>query len=164
MSKLFFEKVNELFPGVMDRMIGYADIEIEKIGRLYGINFPDDFKSFMQIAGRCDGGLIGDDPLIIYRPSWSVRTHILFQVNFFNSLQEIGAWDYLNKPFVASLESESQYYFLQTNVENPDLVYHFDENNESVASTGMSFGEYLVDILKRYPVGGVVCKGELINI
>jgi len=31
----------------------------------------------------------------------------LFQFNFFNYVQELGAFDYLNRPFVFSLESET---------------------------------------------------------
>jgi len=123
-----------------------------------------DFRSFMERAGRCDGGIIGDDPFIIYRSHWSVRTHILFQVNFFTSLQEIGAWDYLNKVFVFSVENETQYYFLQTGAVNADLVYHYDENNELVTATGMRFGEYLVDVLSRYPHERGLSKCELLNI
>lgn len=107
--------------------------------------------------------MIGDDPLIIYRSTWSVRSQILFQLEFFNSLQEIGAWDFLEKPFVFSLESETQYYFLQTgNVD--DTVFHYDENERRVTSTGKRFGEYLVGLLKTYPLGGPVCIGELLNV
>jgi len=161
---MFFAKVQELCPNAADRMIGYSESEIEKLERLYGIQLSGDFRAFMERAGRCDGGIIGDDPFIIYRPHWSVRTHILFQVNFFSSLQAIGAWDYLDRVFVFSVESETQYYFLQTGAAEPDLVYHYDENSESVKATGMRFGEYLVDVLARYPHGRGLCKGELLNI
>ncbi|ATQ79006.1 hypothetical protein CR152_19990 [Massilia violaceinigra] len=144
-------------------MVGYHEFELRRIERLYGINIGGDFSEFLLKAGRCDGGVIGDDPLIIYRPTWSVRTHLLFQVNFFNGLQEIGAFEFINKPFVFSLEAETQYYFLQTR--NPDdmQVYHYDENAESVQGTGLTLENYLIDILQRYPIGGVVCKGELLD-
>lgn len=161
--KLFFEKVNEVAPAALGGMIGYSDFELKRIERLYGINVAGDFADFLLKAGRCDGGVIGDDPLIIYRNSWSVRTHILFQIDFFNSVQEIGAFDYLNKPFVFSFEHESQYYFLQTR--NPDnmQVFHYDENAEAVRATGMSFEDYLIGILQRYPTEGVICKGDLLE-
>src|SRR6476469_6323035 len=93
MSQIFFDKIGEVFPAGLERMVGYSDIEMKKIERLYGIIVSSELASFLRRAGRTDGGLIGDDPLIIYR-NWTVRTHILFQVNFFNDLQEIGAFDY----------------------------------------------------------------------
>lgn len=107
--------------------------------------------------------MIGDDPLIIYRGRWTVRAHLLFQMKVFNSLQEIGAWDYLNKPFVLSMEAETQYYFLQTGSDG-GFIYHHDENENTVENTGMSLFDYLLDVVNRYPLGGVVCKGDLITI
>jgi hypothetical protein len=163
MSQIFFDKVRDVFPAALERMVGYSDVELEKIERLYGIIVSGELASFLRRAGRSDGGIIGDDPFIIYR-NWTVRTHILFQVNFFNDLQEIGAWDYLNKPFVFSLESETQYYFLQTDMPNPDLVYHYDENSRTIKSTGLSFYEYLLGVVARYPLGGEICHGDLLEI
>jgi hypothetical protein len=164
MSRAFFDEIKNRYPSALDRMVGYDGDEIRKIERLYGVVISEDFEYFMSRAGRSDGGVVGDDPLIIYRPSWSVRTHILFQVDFFNSLQEIGGWDYLNKPFVFSLESETQYYFLQTGLSGANIVYHYNENQESVKSTGLGFFDYLLDVLNRYPLGGVVCQGDLLKI
>jgi hypothetical protein len=46
---------------------GYSLEEIKKIESLYDIKIEGDFKEFMRIAGRCDGGLVGDDPIILYR-------------------------------------------------------------------------------------------------
>jgi hypothetical protein len=163
MNRVFFDKVRDVFPSALERMVGYDEAEIQKIERLYGVVISGDFSSFLRRAGRSDGGVVGDDPFIIYR-NWNVRTHILFQVGFFNDLQEIGAWEYLNKPFVFSLESETQYYFLQTGLVNSDLVFHYDENSRMVKSTGLSFYEYLVGAVARYPLGGSICRGDLLEI
>jgi len=163
MSQIFFDKIREVFPTALERMVGYSDIEIEKIERLYGIKVSGELASFLRRAGRSDGGVIGDDPLTIYR-NWTVRTHILFQINFFNDLQDICAFDNLNRPFIFSLESETQYYFLQTDVPNPDLVYHYDENGETIRSTGLSFYDYLLSVVARYPLGGEICQGDLLEI
>jgi len=106
---------------------------------------------------------MGDDSLIIYRKSWSVRSQLLFQINFFNDLQEIGAWDFLNKPFVFSVENESKYYFIQTSFN--DEVYCYDENLEQVIDTGMRFCEYLINLMKKNEPGGFnISQGELIRI
>ncbi|MFJ2986493.1 SMI1/KNR4 family protein [Collimonas sp. NPDC087041] len=144
-------------------VIGYTENEINKIEALYDIKVKGEFRDFMLQMGRSDGGLIGDDPIVLYRPAWTVRGQILFQINLFNSLQEYGAWDQINKPFSFSRESETQYYYLQTE-KNDGLVYHFDENAGSVECTNLTFLEYLLDVRKRYPYKGVVCKGELIVV
>lgn len=159
----YFYEVKKLFPAALQNMKGYREDELRKIEKLYDIHISGDFEQFMLRAGRSDGGVIGDDPLIIYRPTWSVRGQILFQVNFFSDLQDIGAWDFLNKPFVFSLESETQYYFLQTETSNA-MVFHYDSNAETVRCTNLTFSEYMVDVLNRYPIGCAPCQGELLNI
>lgn len=164
MSKVFFDKVAEVFPIALNRMVGYKLDEIKKIEKLYGISIRGEFESFLLRAGRCDGGVIGDDPIVIYNPLKDVRTHILFQANFFNDLQGIGAWEYLHMPFVFSLESETQYYFLQTGLQGNEYVYHYNENSEIIHNTGMSFSDYLIDITDRYPLGRTICRGELLII
>jgi hypothetical protein len=163
MSKLFFDQVNKIFPSAIRDMKGYSESELRKIEKLYDINIYGEFEEFMLQAGRSDGGVIGDDPLIIYRPTWSVRGQILFQINFFSDLQDIGAWDYLEKPFVFALENENQYYFLQTGSADP-MVFHYDANSEIVRRTEATFSEYLVDVLKRYPLGRALCQGELLIV
>ena len=148
MENVFFELFNESNLINKELIKGYSNDEIKKIERLYNIDIKDDFKYFMENMGRCDGGLLGDDPIILYRKAWSVRTHFLFQIDFFNDLQEIGAWDFLNKPFVFSLEEETYYYFLQTG-SNSQEVYFYSENDKKVIPTGMKFFEYLIDLTKK---------------
>ncbi|MDH5803365.1 MAG: SMI1/KNR4 family protein [Gammaproteobacteria bacterium] len=115
--------------------LGYSNLELEKIERLYNVEIKGQFKSFLIEMGKSDGGLIGDYSIQLYRPAWRVREHLLFQVDFFNQMQEEGFYDFLNKPFVFSLISETQYYFLQTSLDNHDVVYHYDSNNELVKMT-----------------------------
>lgn len=112
----FFEGIKTKKPDAFNRMCGYNDQEIEKIERLYNIVAKGDFRDFLRRAGRCDGGVIGDDPLVIYRSSWGIRGQILFQLSFHNDLQDLEKWDFLNKPFVFSLESETQYYFFANRI------------------------------------------------
>ena len=100
-----------------DNVIGYTDYDLKKIEALYDITIRGQFRDLMLLAGRCDGGLIGDDPIILYRQSWSVRTQILFQQDLFVSLQDIHAYNYQNKNYMGehgrifciSWEWETQY-------------------------------------------------------
>ncbi len=163
MMNVFFKALDENTFIDKEFIKGYSPDEIAQIERLYNIDVKDDFKCFLEKIGHCDGGCMGDDSLIIYRKSWSVRSQLLFQINFFNDLQEIGAWDFLNKPFVFSVENESKYYFIQTSFN--DEVYCYDENLEQVIDTGMRFCEYLINLMKKNEPGGFnISQGELIRI
>jgi len=108
--------------------LGYAQWELESIERLYNIKVEGQLKGFLSEMGRSSGGMIGDSLIQLYRPSWRVRQHFLFQVDFFNQMQEEGLYDFLKKPFIFSLVSETQYYFLQTSGDEGDVVYQFDSN------------------------------------
>ena len=165
-------KILKSLSTVSNTIIGYSEQELKKLEKLYDININGQFREFMLLAGRCDGGIFGDDPIILYRQSWGVRGQILFQVNFLESLQEIHAYDYIGKggglAFCFSLEHETQYYFIITN--NADnLVYHYNEGLETVECTNLTFYEYLDDVYKRYVEEDsnrkqIVCKGELLEI
>ncbi|URN88749.1 MAG: SMI1/KNR4 family protein [Pseudomonas protegens] len=113
---------------------GYSLDELEKIKRLYDIRISGQLQSFLLEMGRSDGGLIGDSFIQLYRPSWRVRTHLLFQVGFLSQMQEAGHYEFLNKPFVLAWVSETQYYFIQT-LMGDDAVYHYDSNVECVVKT-----------------------------
>jgi len=147
-------------------MVGYGNDELSKIEKLYGIEIAGQLRQFLSIAGRSDGGLIGDDPIILYRSSWPVRTQIIKGLILIDDLQNIGAWDFVKKPFLLSIESESQYYFVKTGDEKKDLVCHYDENNKSVKSTGKTIFEYLAGVVLALGVdeNRVVCRGELLIV
>ena len=148
-------------------VIGYTEYELKKIEALYNISINGQFRDFMLLAGRCSGGVLNDDPIILYRPSWSVRTQIMFQSKLFDELQSIGAFDFLGKILCFSLESETQYYFLITKKMN-DLVYHYNENTEKVECTNLNFFEYLDVVYKEYEENlnreQIICRGELLEI
>lgn len=149
------------------QVIGYSESELATIEKLYDIQICGDFRNFMLEMGRCSGGLIGDDPIVLYRPLWSVRTQILFQCGFYQSLSDSKIYGLIpQKPFVFSREHETQYYFLLTGSDSPGLVYHYDENHQTVRSTGLSFMEYMQDAVTRYAGYGydVICRGELLVI
>lgn len=150
-----------------DYVIGYTEYELKKIGVLYDILIEGQLREFMLLAGRCDGGLIGDDPIVLYRPSWDVRTQILSQVELFNDLQDISAFDYMGNIFRFSCEYETQDYYLITK-KRDNLVYHYDSNEQKAECTNMTFYEYLDDVYKRYveetDKEQIICRGELLEI
>lgn len=164
MMEDFFRQLASSCPDCAQKMRGYDAAEIEKIERLYGITVSGDLRDFLTVAGRCDGGLVGDDPIVLYRPSWTARSHLLFQMRVFHDLQGIGAWDYLNNPFFFSVESETQYFFLRTGQPNDEEVYWYDENNSTVRGTNKRLFDYLSDISKRYPRSSVLCCGDMLRI
>jgi len=149
MSSLFLENfLNELSINNVNA-IGYTESEVDDIKRLYNIEVKGQLEAFLLEMGKSDGGGIGDAMIPLYRPSWMVREHLLFQLDFFNQMQEEGYYDYLNKPFVIAWISETQYYFLQTSSARPDLVYHYDANNETVAETQWDLFQFLIYLAKE---------------
>ncbi len=149
MSESFVDNLLSSMPFSDVSNSGYTESEIEKIGRLYNIDVKGQLKSFLREMGKSDGGLIGDSFIHLYRPSWKVREHFLFQFDFFSQLQEGGFYDYLNNPFVFSLVSETQYYFVQTTLNNRDAVYHYDSNNETVKISSWDLVGFLKELAKE---------------
>lgn len=164
-----------------DSVAGYTKSEIEKIELLYDIQVNGDLRDFLLEMGRCDGGLTGDEPIILYRPAWSMRAQLMTQIGFFTALQELGKFEFLaGKPFVFSIEGETQYFFVRTAADvpnrishpgalelstDPNRVYHYDENNGTVNDTGISFLEYMKRTVREW--GGrsqIVCRGELLVV
>lgn len=166
MNENLFETIRIEHPAIYSRMIGYSNDELCRLEKLYDIEINGQLRQFLSIAGRSDGGLIGDDPIILYRNSWSVRTHILTNADLFRSLQDIGAWDFLSNPFLFSIESETQYFYVRTGPKETqkDTVYHYDEDNKSVKSTGKTIFEYLAGVVQAVGVNEnrMVCRGELL--
>ena len=87
-------------PPFPELVSGYTEIELRKIASLYDISIDGLLKSFLMEVGRCAGGMFSDDAIPLYRQLWSVRTHLLFQVGFYETLQEAGAFGHLKSPFV----------------------------------------------------------------
>ena len=149
---------------------GYSDDELAKIERLYDIKIRGQLYHFLSCMGRCSGGFFGDDPLLFYRDQWSVRGHVLFQAGFTDELKKLQHYELTKqKPFFISIEWETQFYFLLTKSDNPNLVYHYDENEETVETTQWTFNEYLrnsIDLdTRNYKIQVTPEQyGELINI
>ncbi|RYH66480.1 MAG: SMI1/KNR4 family protein [Alcaligenaceae bacterium] len=156
---------------------GYTEEELVKIERLYDVSFSGDLRDFMLEMGRSDGGLLGDDPICLYSTR-SVRRHIFFQAGMDDRFFAMKKFDLRSKgSFIFSVESETQYHFLLTKSDEPDLVYRYNEDfaDESdpaaMTSTGMTFMDYMHRAVRVYTDrmytelrSGVVCRGEMIVI
>ena len=165
----FIEQISQGMAYDKNQVVGYSEVEIGKISRLYDVNVSGQLRQFLFEMGRSDGGLIGDDPIILYRPKMSVRRHVLLQLRLEVDFKEFRIEAGLNllkeRPFLVSIESETQYFFVATKSDKPDRVYQYDENNESVRDTGIDLLEYMKNIVQVW--GGrsaIVCRGELIVI
>ena len=150
MNERFMDMLKEYLKKNERKAIGYSEEEITKIEKLYDIEAKGDFREFLKYAGRCDGDLLGDDPVILYRQTWSIQSYL--RKNYFNFIDEdytVLHGDLQKKPFIFSIEMETYYFYMRT--ADDDLkVYCFDENEEILKDTGMNFNEYMVDLVERY--------------
>ena len=167
MMKDFFALLDKLNESDRKQVEGYSLSEIKRIEKLYDITIQGDFLEFMLKMGRCSGGLIGDEPIILYRDDWSVRDQILFQFRIIEVLHENYYEMRVQQPFCFSWEAETQYLFILTQSED-QLVYQYDENEEKIIETGKTFKEYMLDVYEYYKNDfyrngkRIVCKGELL--
>ena len=150
MNERFMDMLKEYLKKNERKAIGYSEEEITKIEKLYDIEVKGDFREFLKYAGRCDGDLLGDDPVILYRQTWNIQSYL--RKNYFNFIDEdytVLHGDLQKKPFIFSIEMETYYFYIRT--ADDDLkVYCFDENEEILKDTGMNFNEYMVDLVERY--------------
>ena len=150
MNKRYMDILKEYLKKNERKAIGYSEEEIIKIEKLYDIEAKGDFREFLKYAGRCDGDLLGDDPVILYRQTWSIQSYL--RKNYFNFIDEdytVLHGDLQKKPFIFSIEMETYYFYIRTADDNLK-VYCFDENEEILKDTGMNFNEYMVDLVERY--------------
>lgn len=173
MSTPLIEYLHVVYPKLevdISEIKGYSVEEIQKIERLYDIMVTGQFREFLSCMGRCSGGFFGDDILMFYREIKNVRSHVLSQLTLRDDLCSLQHWELVaKKPFLVSFENQTQYYFLLTESDNSDLVYHYDENEETIKVTNWTFNEYLrhlIDTDTRKYVKNITSKfkGELIVI
>ena len=150
MNERFMDMLKEYLKKNERKAIGYSEEEITKIEKLYDIEVKGDFREFLKYAGRCDGDLLGDDPIILYRQTWNIQSYL--RKNYFNFIDEdytVLHGDLQKKPFIFSIEMETYYFYIRT--ADDDLkIYCFDVNEEILKDTGMNFNEYMVDLVERY--------------
>lgn len=156
-----------------NRVIGYSEGELKKIEKLYNIELSGVLRKFMLEAGRCSGGLLGDDVIILYNESFTVRDHILTQYSFEGDILNISLKTtpptkdiFCRSPFLFSIESETQYFYINTRGANSERVFHFDENENILEDTHYGFTEYMQHLVRNYGSfePDVICQGEILNI
>ena len=149
-------------------LVGYENWEITKIEKLYDIKIDRSLKDFLLTMGRCSGGPIGDGSIILYRNSFSIRTHISIGFWLIDDLQNLGYFDLVGlKPFVFAIEGETYYMFLATEEEGEQFVYCFDENENKVEKTRETFSSYIYREAKLTVEcynQNTICNGDLLKI
>ena len=150
MNKRYMDILKEYLKKNERKAIGYSEEEITKIEKLYDIEVKGDFREFLKYAGRCDGDLLGDDPIILYRQTWDMKIYLRMNYSYFiDENFKILHEEIKKKPFIFSIEMENYYFYIRT-VDEDLKVYCFDENEEKIKDTGMDFNEYMVDLVERY--------------
>ena len=163
----FLEKIRQGRAVDYSRTLGYSAVELDKIEHLYNITITGDFRDFMLEIGRCSGGLVSDESIILYRNAWDIRTQLFTQFIFLNDLQDAGLYNLLQpQPFLFSIEWETRYYFLFTGGSNPDSVFCYDENTKKLTETGLTFLEYIHALVRANNLekSDVICQGELVRL
>jgi len=155
-----------------DPLIFYREQKTVRSHFLSQYGLWDDLRNIQQFE-YCDKKpflIFGDDPLIFYREQKTVRSHFLSQYGLWDDLRNIQQFEYCDKkPFLISIESETLYFFLLTESDHPDLVYSYDENEETIKATKWTFNEYLRRVINSYTRNYKIQVtpdqyGELINI
>ena len=150
MNKRYMDILKEYLKKNERKAIGYSEEEITKIEKLYDIEAKGDFREFLKYAGRCDGDLLGDDPIILYRQTWNMKIYLRMNYSYFiDENFKILHEEIKKKPFIFSIEMENYYFYIRT-VDKDLKVYCFDENEEKIKDTRMDFNEYMVDLVERY--------------
>ena len=167
MNKRYMGILKEYLKKNERKAIGYSEEEITKIEKLYDIEAKGDFREFLKYAGRCDGDLLGDDSIILYRQTWDMKIYLRMNYSYFiDENFKILHEEIKKKPFIFSIEMENYYFYIRT-VDEDLKIYCFDENEEKIKDTGMDFNEYMVDLVERYnpelkPILEIPSIGELL--
>ncbi len=144
--------------------VGYMPDELVDLKKLYDIDISGDFLEFLEVAGKCSGGLINSQ--IVFYMDHGIREFLTMQLDLIDTIQDCKEWWMVSKkPFLLEIQEESVYYFILTKEEN-GRIYYFEEDSEKAVCTKLSFLDYIKltieDNLKLNNVD--VCKGDLLSI
>ena len=149
MNKNFIEILKKYLEKNGRKAIGYSEEEIKKIEKLYDIEVKGDFKEFLRIAGRSDGGLIGG---IVFNYDSNGAKNQLRRQRFLKGIL-VGENEYNSfigsKPFLIGIELETNYFYLKTD-ENDLKMYQYSEGIDVEKKLKINFNEYLVGLVERY--------------
>lgn len=144
----FLDNFQDLVVPYPRKVAGYSCSEIEKLEGFFDFSIGGNLRDFFKNVGRCFGGIIGDNSLIMYRDNWSFERHKQYQFGMREDLIEEGFGEYFGKgEFFFSRESDGCYdYFVRTRSSTPDLVYVYD--GETVRKTNSDFNAHVFQIVK----------------
>ncbi|QMT33049.1 SMI1/KNR4 family protein [Conchiformibius steedae] len=132
---------------------GYTEDEIKQIEQKYNFPVHGQFKELLMTMGKCSGGLLLSDDIYIYREGYAnhhldgyVRDSIQHDKDYEYFMQSIGNVNLTEKRFFifAGINEHIVQYFMFASDGN-DIVYEWDENEETVKEFGTLF-----DFLKYY--------------
>jgi len=154
----------------LNRIEGYSEDEITQIEQSHNISIHGQLKKLLMTMGKCSGGLLLGDDLYIYRPFRGLGFGLSRQNDLMDDSDP--TFKFMEYCGVSNLV-EAQYYeicgenehmnifFMYTKDDN-DMVYEWDENNNTVSKFGTLF-DYLVRYRKSigsYSTGGTVRGDE----
>ncbi|MBJ6351988.1 MULTISPECIES: hypothetical protein [unclassified Acinetobacter] len=140
----------------LEKVNGYSEQEIAEIEKLNNISVHGQLKELLTTMGKCSGGVIFGDDFYIYRYYRNAGFNIQRQKNLM--ADEELAINYRENGETLDLAEEQYFeicgenehaniFFMYTKDIN-DIVYEWDENNNTVKRFGTLF-EYLIRYRKR---------------
>ena len=149
---------------------GYSDFEMRKMESFYDIAITGGLRCFFSEMGRASGNRSFNAMVVPYSGYYApklpsgISGHIAAQIEFRNQVLRAGRPFRTGKPFLFSIENETQYFFLRTKAdkqlhgvtpeddysvlsEDPEQVYQYDENADIVFRADMTLTDYLVSRL-----------------
>lgn len=140
----------------LEKVNGYSEQEIAEIEKLNNISVHGQLKELLTTMGKCSGGVFFGDDLYIYRYYRNAGFNIQRQKNLM--ADEELAINYRENGEKLDLAEEQYFeicgenehaniFFMYTKDIN-DIVYEWDENNNTVKRFGTLF-EYLIRYRKR---------------
>lgn len=140
----------------LEKVNGYSEQEIAEIEKLNNISVHGQLKELLTTMGKCSGGVIFGDDFYIYRYYRNAGFNIQRQKNLM--ADEELAINYRENGEKLDLAEEQYFeicgenehaniFFMYTKDIN-DIVYEWDENNNTVKRFGTLF-EYLIRYRKR---------------
>jgi len=158
----------------LDLIKGYSEEEIKEIEQVNNISVHGQLKELLLAIGKCSGGLLFGDDFYIYRyyrvAGFSLdrqkvlRSEKELAMNYVEGNQEI---DLVEKQYFEICgENEHMNIFFMYTKDNNDVVYEWNENNNTVRKFGTLF-DYLIRYRKNlgaYSTDGTVRGDEDPNL
>ncbi len=166
------------------KLEGYTEEEVGKMEELLHLEFPEDFRCFLLQIGRCDGGLVGEDALNMYKPGMGIGGFLsgqwyLLEITLqgngestnIKTTKKIGNFYQLSTRGVFTFFSNENdcTYFFTTKKEDIGNVYMHNENDDSITDLEMSFTDYMKDCVRRFGTRNpfaelTITRGDMLRI